>query len=80
MSKKLTQYIKNKYYLERLVEEIFYPFGDAQNKSVGVAQHIQSQNQHVQLFNGLTHVVSGGLADQLVAGQEHVVPFEIRQP
>ena len=66
--------------LERLVEELLDAARDAQRQTERVADDVQAEDEHVELFDGLADVVPLQVARQLRPAQEHVGALEEAQP
>ena len=61
------------------VEEVFDAAGEIAQQTKRIADDVETEHKHVQLFDGLLGVVISGLCDHLLLVQEHVLPLEERQ-
>lgn len=66
-------------HLERLIEEVLHAGGQIAHKSERVADNVEAENQHVELLNELSGVVSLHFGLQLLAVVEVAFALEVGQ-
>ena len=67
-------------YEEGFVEEVAEPLGEVLDEAVGVAEHVQPQDEHVGLLQRLLGVVGLDLGHHLAQGQDRTLLLEKRHP
>lgn len=66
--------------LKRLVKEILDPFPQVAHETEGVADDIQTQDEDVELFDGLLGVMIDRFGLQLLLVHEHIRALKVGQP